>query len=152
MRVERPTGEACSFLHLTFYHQRLTRVPLHTHWQDIIHTFEYTHLLVSLSQTVTMTDRSLVKKPRPVVFSLAELERYPTLEDRYAITLPFRDPAGHCYCNWYKYDCADCELRYSEIKAKCIKRTGERWAVSTPSEPRLFALQQPGPSIVNSHG
>ena len=149
MCVSSDRPEACSFLHLTFYHQHLTPVPLHTHQQDIIHTFEYKHLLVSLSQTVTMTERSLVKKPRPVVFSLAELERYPTLEDRYAITLPFRASTGRCYCDWYTDDCADCELRYSEIKAKCIKRTGERWAVS---KPRLFALQQPGPSIVKSHG
>ena len=105
--------------------------------------------LVSLSQTVTMTDRSLVKKPRPVVFTLAELEGYPTLEDRYAITLPFRASSGHYCSNWYMVDCTDCEVRYSEVKAKCIKRTGERWAVSTPSEPRLFALQQPGPSKVS---
>lgn len=98
-----------------------------------------------------MTDRSLVKKPRPVVFSLAELERYPTLQDRYAITLPFDDLYNRCRCPKSSYHpvCKLCErgVGYSVLEANCIKRTGERWAVSTFYEPYIFAFHQPSQSL-----
>ncbi|KAM0804818.1 hypothetical protein BDR22DRAFT_817885 [Usnea florida] len=70
----------------------------------------------------------LVIKKRPVVLRLAELQDYPTLDDRYAATLPFKGGAAKCDClsMWEPRKCS-C-IPTPSVRAKCIKRTGERWA------------------------
>lgn len=82
---------------------------------------------------------TLVPYKRPVVLSLAELERYPTTNDRYAITVPFNtaeDPFENplkCSCpgdSWSKRGCPGCDLcsSFAKLKAKAIKQTEKRWA------------------------
>lgn len=104
---------------------------------------------------LNMAGQSITK--RPVVFTWAELQKYPTLEARYAETVPFRDRPVHpcddwCYppihrkCNC---QCNDCN-RFMENLAKCIKRTGERWAVSIFSE--LYLWPPSSHVLVMSHG
>ena len=145
-----PEKLAAFFISLSITHAQLEVPPSHIS-QHIQHTFEYTHLLVSPYRTVTMSGQSIAKRPRPVVFSLGELRRYPTLEKRYAITLPFEDPPYCCFCrSWVEpRPCCKRWLEYCKVKAKCIKRTGERWAVSDPSEPHFFACDQPGPDGIS---
>ena len=90
-----------------------------------------------------------VIKKRPVVLRLAELQKYPTLNDRYAATLPFKYRSFNCYesaapwCRRFK-DCSGSTppLWFSNLRAKCIKRTGERWTVGAPSESYSFASCQ----------
>lgn len=91
---------------------------------------------ICLTHAGIMTDRSVMK--RPVVLTLGDLERYPTLNDRYATTLPFNDSAAPCECNylsmkWFPV-CQKCKpsVPFFRNKAMCIKRTEERWEVSSP--------------------
>lgn len=86
---------------------------------------------------------------RPVVLTLAELQKYPTLNHRFAATLPFNDSAVPCECpapydesTTARGECQGCEpsISFFSNKAKCIKRTEERWAVSAPSEPHFLAF------------
>ncbi|KAF6223705.1 hypothetical protein HO133_000548 [Letharia lupina] len=78
-----------------------------------------------------MAGQSLIK--RPVVLGLAGLQNNPTLTDGYAETLPFDDGAAGCECPWepayWSVGCRGCAARisFSGMKAKCIKRTRERW-------------------------
>ena len=82
-----------------------------------------------------------VVKKRPVILRLAELQNYPTLEDRYAATLPFKGGAANCGCLWDSSEFMNCcGITPSSVRAKCIKRTAERWAVSILSKPYSSAF------------
>lgn len=92
-----------------------------------------------------MTGLSVIK--RPMVFTWAEIQKYPTLEARFAETLPFgfdSDRAKSCKCGlaWYP---PELSVEVTKLKKKCIKRTGERWAVSSSSEPFYLAFQGRSP-------
>ena len=83
-----------------------------------------------------------VIKKRPVILRLAELKRYPTLDDRYAATLPFKAGPANCGCFWDLEICQSwCDSPPSVVE-KCIRRTGERWAVSPRSGPNNFVSCQ----------
>lgn len=110
--------------------------------------FNHTHLPTLppayLSHPVAMADQSLIE--RRVVLGLGELQNNPTLTDGYAEILPFEDGAAGCECPWepahWFVGCRGCTARisFSGMKAKCIKRTRERWTVRIPSERYFFAL------------
>lgn len=76
------------------------QVNLPPTYPGILHTFNCTHMPTLtaeyLTHLVTMASQSIVKQP--VALSLADLEKYPTLTDRYAATLPFRYKAIDCEC------------------------------------------------------
>ena len=80
---------------------------------------------------------------RPVVLSLGELERYPTVYDRYEMTLPFytkiRNPWDNplqCSCPTIGNGCnARCAsdgtcFAFAKVKAMAIRQTEKRWNVS----------------------
>ena len=105
-----------------------------------------------MSNSISMAEP--VDKKRPVVLRLAELQKYPTLDDRYAATLPFKWKRFGCSCSNWAPKFKDCcgstpPLWFSSLRAKCIKRTRERWAVSIPSEPYNFATCLQGRSRIS---
>ena len=93
---------------------------------------------------------------RPVVLSLGELERYPTVYDRYEMTLPFYnkvlrpwDNPLQCSCrrtnngwdspryswglpNWFELKCEGCDtsISFAKVKAMAVRQTEKRWNVS----------------------
>lgn len=88
-----------------------------------------------------MTGKPVAK--RPIVFTWAHIQKYPTLEARYAETLPFKTHPVSCKCLGYK-----CILNTPESfkrEAECIKRTGERLAVGSSSSPLCLPFQQLSP-------
>lgn len=115
---------------------------------DIFPTFNKNFCPFYFLPLLNMAGQSIVK--RPVVFTWAYLQKYPTLEARYAETLPFCDRQLHpCddsgdvwYCPFTYSNCeCKCDSCVQRMKrlARCIKRTGERWAVSILSELYLWA-------------
>ena len=120
-------------------------IPLSLHFPSLLRdkSFNSQHAVLSypLLPPISMTDQLIAK--RPVVFTWAELQKYPTLEARYAETLPFNDLDRLGACYWHederKRHCKYC-IDFFDKKAKLIKRTGKRWAVSISSELFFFGL------------
>lgn len=86
-----------------------------------------------------------ISSKRPVVLSLGELQRYPTIRSRYEITVPFnvRDYTFQnplrCNCpaqrpdGMYNFACQGCDVSFSfaKLKAKAVEQTEKRWVVSS---------------------
>lgn len=111
-------------------------------FSDILSTFNKQPCPVYFLPLLNMANRSIPK--RPVVFTWAEIQKYPTLEARYTETLPFKHHHNWdtCWCGSSELcscecGCNSCVQRMEQL-VKCIKRTGERWAVSIFSELYLW--------------
>lgn len=107
-----------------------------------------------LSHTVAMAGQSIIK--RPSIYTLSELERYPTLNDIYAATLPFSENTMLCkWPVWQNHYRGNARWLFTPPSwvIKSIKRTQERWTVSNSIPlPLSYFSSLSTVVLIKSHG